>query len=96
MQDEEFEWDDDKAERNLADHAVSFAQAREAFRDGFAYEFVDDRFEYEENRYCLIGMAAGKLIHVTFTSRDNRTRIISARGAEPHERRKYYKANRDQ
>ena len=95
MQDDEFEWSDEKAARNLADHAVSFETARRAFVDFFAYEYEDNRFEYDEERYCLIGMVEGDLIHVIFMYRGSRVRIISARGAEPHERRKYHEAGRD-
>ena len=36
MRDDEFEWDDDKAARNFADHGVTFAAARLAFDDPFA------------------------------------------------------------
>lgn len=41
MQDDHFEWDDDKAARNWRDHAVTFAMAREAFQDPFAVEWED-------------------------------------------------------
>jgi hypothetical protein len=43
MPDGEFEWDDAKAAANLAKHGVSFEQARAAFGDAFAIDFVDDR-----------------------------------------------------
>jgi uncharacterized protein len=43
MQDEDFEWDDDKAAANLPDHRVSFEQAAFAFNDPFAVEWIDER-----------------------------------------------------
>lgn len=41
MQDDEFEWDDDKAAQNFAAHGVSFEAGRLAFDDVFAVERVD-------------------------------------------------------
>ncbi|HZK99563.1 MAG TPA: BrnT family toxin [Caulobacteraceae bacterium] len=48
------------------------------------------REDHGEDRYAIIGMAEGRLLYVAFTMRGERTRIISARGAEPHERRQYH------
>lgn len=38
-------------------------------------------------------MAEGRLIFVAYTMRDERIRIISARGAEPYEQRRYTEEN---
>jgi uncharacterized protein len=44
----------------------------------------------DEDRFVLIGMSqAGRLIVVVHTDRENALRLISARLAEPHERRAY-------
>lgn len=94
MRDEEFEWDDDKAASNAEKHGVSFAQARAVFRDPFAIELLDDRADYGEDRYILIGAAAAGLLVVVYTERQGRNRIISARKAEPNERRFYHEQNR--
>jgi len=40
-----FEWDAAKAARNYAKHEVRFETARRAFRDPFAVEWLDDRFD---------------------------------------------------
>lgn len=96
MQDDEFEWDDDKAARNLRDHKITFEEARLAFADVFAVEREDRREPYDEARYNLIGMAEDHLLHVTFTQRGERIRIISARPAEPRERRRYHDENTEQ
>ncbi len=93
MEDDEFEWGEDKAARNLADHGVSFETARRAFGDCFAAEWQDERERYEEDRFILLGMVDGRLLHVTYTIRNGRNRIISARGAEPWEKRKYHEEN---
>ncbi|MFM9850846.1 MAG: BrnT family toxin [Hyphomicrobiaceae bacterium] len=93
MQDDEFEWDDEKAQANLKEHGVSFEAAKLVFKDPFAFDWTDDREEYGEDRSCIIGAADGRILFVAYTERNGRTRIISARGAEPHERRQYHEEN---
>jgi len=88
-----FAWDDAKAEANWRAHGVAFYQAIQAFRDPFALERIDDRQDYGEERINLIGMAEGVLLHVTYTGRGERIRLISARRAERHERDDYYREN---
>jgi uncharacterized protein len=90
MIDDEFEWDDEKAAENIRDHAVMFETAREVFDDPFASDQPDEREDYGEHRYGVVGMAQGQLLYVAYTMRDARIRIISARKAEPFERRKYH------
>lgn len=90
MRDKKFEWDDRKAASNFARHGVSFEAARKAFGDVFAVDQPDDREDYGEERFTLLGMADGSLLFVAFTIRDDRIRIISARGAEPYEHRIYH------
>jgi len=93
MLDDEFEWDDAKAARNRRNHGISFEMAREVFGDVFAVAWVDNRHDDNEERFNMLGMAESRLLHVTFTLRNDRTRIISARKAEPHERRRYHNEN---
>jgi uncharacterized DUF497 family protein len=85
-----FEWDFAKAALNLADHGVSFEMARDAFKDPFALEWLDDREDYGEERYIILGMVEGRVLYVAYTIRGAVIRIISARGAEPYERRRYH------
>ena len=85
----EFEWDDEKAEENLAKHGVSFPQATFAFLDRFAVEFLDDSEEYGEHRFALIGWTEEQLLTVVFTEREERIRIISARRATRYEQEYY-------
>jgi uncharacterized DUF497 family protein len=74
-------------------HGVSFKVARLAFDDAFAVERVDRRERYGEDRFVLLGMVQGRLLVVTYTMRAERMRIISARYAEPRERRRYHEEN---
>jgi uncharacterized DUF497 family protein len=89
----EFEWDADKAEINWREHGVAFNEAIKSFRDPFAVERLDDREDYGEERINLIGTCDGVVIHVTYTERGERIRIISARRAEKHEQDDYYREN---
>lgn len=89
----EFEWDKEKAGANLRTHGLAFHEAVAAFRDPFAVEHIDDREDCEEERINLVGMCAGVLVHVTYTERADRIRIISARRAERHEQDDYYREN---
>jgi uncharacterized DUF497 family protein len=94
MDDGSFQWDDDKAAQNYAAHGVTFEAAREAFGDPFALDWPDESEAYGEARYITIGMAEGRLLFVAYTLRGDAVRIISARGAEGYERRKYHEENR--
>lgn len=93
MRDSRFQWDDAKAASNIADHGVSFEAACEAFVDPFALDWLDESEDYGEDRYAMIGMADGRLLYVAYTIRGDAIRIISARGAGPHERRQYHEDN---
>ena len=88
-----FEWDEAKAAENYAKHGVSFETARRVFEDVFATERLDDREDYGEERFIILGMVDGRVLFVVYTLRDNTVRIISARGAEPNERRRYHEDN---
>jgi uncharacterized DUF497 family protein len=93
MNEDDFEWDDAKAAQNYADHGVSFEVARRVFEDPFATERLDDRQDYGEDRYSILGMVDGRILYVAYTLRNGTVRIISARGAEPDERRRYHEDN---
>lgn len=89
----EFEWDDGKAAANIYKHGVSFVQAISAYRDPFAFERLDRRRDYGEDRFILIGMASGRLLTIAYTERADRVRIISARKATKYEEELYYRQN---
>jgi uncharacterized DUF497 family protein len=89
-----FEWHEAKAEANLRNHGVSFELACTVFQDPFAIERVDDREDYGEVRFVIIGMAEGKVVpFVAYTEREERIRIISARRALQNEQDDYFRQN---
>ena len=85
----EFEWDPKKAAANVIKHDVTFPVATRVFLDAFVLEISEHDFG-DETRYNVVGMVENRLLHVTYTMRGDRNRIISARAAEPHERRQYH------
>jgi uncharacterized DUF497 family protein len=90
----QFEWDEAKAESNRTKHRVSLETAARVFTDPLAVT-VQDRIEGTEHRWQTIGLVDTRLLLlVAHTVRDSKDgveviRIISARRAEPKERRRY-------
>jgi uncharacterized protein len=90
----EFEWDTAKAEANLRRHGVSFDLAKTVFNDPFAVERLDDREDYGEERFVIVGVAEGdSLLFVAYSEREERIRIISARRATQYEQDDYFRQN---
>jgi hypothetical protein len=86
-----FEWDPRKARENRAKHLVDFIDAQRVFDDPFAIDWLDERENYGEVRFAALGMVDGRILFVAFTMPDEDTvRIISARRAAPHEKRRYH------
>jgi len=85
----DFEWDDAKARANRTKHGVDFQTAARVFLDPYVIEFDDVRDD-GEMRFNAIGLVDGRVLFVSYTMRGDVVRIISARGAEPHEKRQYH------
>lgn len=85
-----FEWDSEKAKKNLATHKVSFDEASTAFKDSLSLTIYDPIHSDLEDRFVLIGNSyKNHLIIVVFTERRERIRIISARKATKNEKEQY-------
>ena len=88
-----FEWDPDKARRNLHKHGVSFEEAASAFEDELSLTLPDPTHSVGEERFVLLGRTSrGRIVVVAFTDRDEdiaTIRIISARLADRGERHDY-------
>ncbi len=86
----EFEWDAQKAAENLRSHGVTFDEAVTVFADPLANIFDDPDHSGDERRELIIGHSAERrLMVVSFTERERRTRVISARQATARERKDY-------
>ena len=92
---ENFEWDEDKAERNQEKHGVSFDAAASVLLDRFALTVYDDAHSQREERWFTLGLdGRGNLLAVARTYEivepaNVHIRIISARKATGRERRYY-------
>jgi uncharacterized DUF497 family protein len=86
----EFEWDDDKARKNLKKHGVSFEEASTLFGDPLALTIPDPLHSEEEDRSITLGEShRRRLVAVVSTDRGDKIRIISARVATRKERKDY-------
>lgn len=91
----EFEWDDAKAESNLAKHGVDFMEAMSVLRDPLLMTRLDYEHDEDEERWVSLGRgSSGKLLLVvhTFMSTGPNTalvRLISAREPTRREREQY-------
>ncbi len=86
----EFEWDADKAEANTQKHGVTFEESLAVFADPLARIFDDPVHSSEEPREIIIGHSTPQhLVLVSFTEREGKVRIISARRATKGERSDY-------
>jgi uncharacterized DUF497 family protein len=83
----DFEWDADKAAANLEKHGVAFEEAASALGDPRSLDFADSL--RPENLVTLATTPFGRILYIVSTERDRRIRIISARDATRHERRRY-------
>ena len=87
-----FEWDDAKNRLNRKRHGVSFEEAQTAFLDENARLMDDPDHSDDEDRFILLGLSVRlRLLVVAHAYRhlDESIRIISARRADPSERREY-------
>jgi uncharacterized DUF497 family protein len=90
----EFEWDPNKAARNLQKHGVSFEEAATVFRDALSITAADPDHSVEEERYITVGLSGySRLLMVAHTEQGNSVRIISARELTSRERRQYEEEN---
>lgn len=87
-----FDWDAGNARKSADKHNVSQAEAEEIFVNQPLLFAVDERHGGEEVRFNALGRTNQlRLLHVTFTLRQDETRIrvISARDMNRKERADY-------
>jgi uncharacterized DUF497 family protein len=85
-----FEWDPAKAAANVEKHGVAFEEAITAFQDPLSAIHADPDHSKSEQREILVGHSAQhRLLLVSFTDRQGRIRVISAREATRRERLDY-------
>jgi uncharacterized DUF497 family protein len=80
----QIEFDPKKDARNLAKHGVSLGLAYELDWNA-ALVWVDDRFEYDEQRMVALAPRTRTLYYVAFVDRGDVMRIVSLRRATRRE-----------
>jgi uncharacterized protein len=85
-----FDWDTNKAVSNLSKHGVSFDEAKTVFDDPLYVDFYDPDHSEDEERYLILEISnQGRLLIVSYTGREELTRLISARVVTRVEREAY-------
>jgi len=91
-----FEWDEQKRQANIRKHSFDFRDAWKAFQLPMLVA-LDDRHDYDEDRWIGIGMLNTRVVVIVFTERSEDTiRIISMMKATSYERIRYEQLLRDQ
>ena len=89
----QFEWDAEKAKKNLKKHDVSFEEASTIFDDPQFISFLDEAHSADEERYITIGLSGkARLLMAAHTERKKLIRLISARKATKNEEKFYNEA----
>lgn len=79
-----------KTSENAIKHGVEFPEAMTVFGDPLEVVIPDPDHSVDERRFLSVGLSsAGRLLVVSYTERDGRIRLISAREATARERKSY-------
>jgi uncharacterized protein len=62
----QFSWDEAKRQVNLCQHRLDFADASAVF-EGTTFTFEDDRFDYREQRFIMLGLLHGWVVIIAHT-----------------------------
>lgn len=85
-----FEWDEGNYRKNYDKHDVSQEEAEQVFFGEPLLTFKDPGHSISERRFHALGVTrAGRGLHVTFTLRGTKIRVISARNMSRKEQRMY-------
>ena len=90
-----FQWDDGNARKNEK-HGVSTAESEQVFFNAPLLMLEDAKHSVSEPRFHALGKTDdGRLLHITFTLREDgeKIRVISARDMHRKEREIYDQAN---
>ena len=85
MSQTEFEWDAAKSNACLRHRGFDFAFALLVFSDPQHMVIKDQRWDYGEDRFQVMGLIEDRVYVVIYTYRSSTVRIISARKANQRE-----------
>jgi len=85
-----FEWDAGNDRKSLNKHYVTKLEAEEMFFNVPILLLNDDKHSEKEPRFHALGKTdTGRLLHITFTIRASKLRVISARDMHRKEKKVY-------
>lgn len=93
-----FDWDEGNSRKNAEKHGVSQSEAEEIFFNEPLLVLGDSKHSQAEARFHALGETDDeRLLHITFTLRQNGTliRVISARNMHRKERAVYEQTKKD-
>jgi len=83
-------WDSAKDALNRKKHGLALSDGVPALEDPQREDWIDDRFDYGEERMVTLGLANQGVLYVVSTEAGEEvTRIISVRRAQPNEIARY-------
>jgi len=94
MNDLRFEWDENKNRENIRKHSIPFEEAQTVFLDENAIRFFDPDHSQDEDRFIMLGMSFKLRVLVVchcYRKNDTVIRIVSARKADKHEAKNYWR-----
>lgn len=91
---DEFSWDEWNKNKNWISHKVTYRECEEVFFNESRVIYKDIKHSVLEYRLGILGETDNKrLLHIIFTIRENKIRVISARDQNKKER-KYYESKK--
>jgi uncharacterized protein len=85
-----FEWDKDNSEKITTKHDVTPVECEQVFFNLPVIAGDDEKDSETENRFYVLGQTdSRRLLFLVFTVRNDKLRVISARGMNKKERRVY-------
>lgn len=92
----EFEWDEGNRNKIYDRHGITTEEAESVFEDQNAVVVSDVRHSQIEERFIIVGRNFGeKGMHIVFTMRKDKIRVISARKMHKKEVLRYEKIKKD-
>jgi uncharacterized DUF497 family protein len=89
-----FDWDENNREKNWEKHKVLVSECEETFFNLPLLLEEDSSHSHNEPRYFILGSSvAGRRLFISFTIREDKIRVISARDMSRKERKIYEQAN---
>lgn len=89
-----FDWDEANIKKNEIKHKVFYKECEQVFLDKPLF-LKDEKHSANEKRFLCIGKTEkGRTLFISFTMRNLKVRVISARSADRKEKETYEKAKK--